>query len=146
VKAALISFVGLPLLLIAVVTSRFGFRTLHTLAASAVGEVLGLFLYATYNQWRWRCTPLAAIVTASVFAIRALADWWLRAKHLERSGQATDPALAGIEARLARIEQAVEATAIEIERIAEAQRFTTRFLAEQRSSEALLPRGQRKGG
>jgi hypothetical protein len=51
VKAAVISFVALPLLLIALVTSRFGFRTLHTLAASVVGEVLGLFLYATYNQW-----------------------------------------------------------------------------------------------
>jgi hypothetical protein len=52
VKAALISFVGLPLVLIALVTSRFGFRTLHTLAASVAGEVLGLFLYATYNQWK----------------------------------------------------------------------------------------------
>ncbi len=51
-KAALISFVGLPLVLIALVASRFGFRTLYTLAASVVGEVLGLFLYATYNQWK----------------------------------------------------------------------------------------------
>lgn len=49
-RAALISFVGLPLLLIALTTSRFGFRTRYTLAASVVGEVLGLFLYATYKQ------------------------------------------------------------------------------------------------
>jgi hypothetical protein len=37
--------------LIALVASGFGFRALHTLAASVVGEVLGLFLYATYTQW-----------------------------------------------------------------------------------------------
>ena len=49
-KAALISFVVLPLVLIALVTSRVGFRTPHTLAASVIAEVLGLFLYAAYNQ------------------------------------------------------------------------------------------------
>jgi hypothetical protein len=52
VKAALIFFVGLPLVLIALVASRFGFRALYTLAVSVIGEVLGLFLYATYNQWK----------------------------------------------------------------------------------------------
>jgi hypothetical protein len=35
------------------------------------------------------------------------------------------------EARLARIEQAVEAIALEVERISEGQRFTTRLLSEQ---------------
>jgi hypothetical protein len=35
------------------------------------------------------------------------------------------------EARLARIEQAVDAIALEIERISEGQRFTTRLLSEQ---------------
>ena len=52
VKAALISFIGLPLVLIALTTSRFGFRAFHTLAASVIGEVLGLFLYAWYTRWR----------------------------------------------------------------------------------------------
>ncbi|MDQ6770574.1 MAG: hypothetical protein M3Z54_11375 [Gemmatimonadota bacterium] len=51
-KAALISFVGLPLVLIALITIQFGFRTLYTLAASAIGEVLGLFLYAWYTKWK----------------------------------------------------------------------------------------------
>jgi hypothetical protein len=50
VKAALISFVLLPLLLIALITIPLGFRTVYALAASIVGEVLGLFLYATYKQ------------------------------------------------------------------------------------------------
>ena len=39
----------------------------------------------------------------------------------------TDPELA---ARVARIEQIVEATAVEIERISEGQRFTTRLLSD----------------
>jgi len=46
--------------------------------------------------------------------------------RLERDGA---PPLA--EARLARIEQAVDAIALEVERISEGQRFTTRLLSEQ---------------
>jgi hypothetical protein len=38
------------------------------------------------------------------------------------------------EARLARIEQAVDAIAVEVERISEGQRFTTRLLSEQSQS------------
>jgi hypothetical protein len=38
------------------------------------------------------------------------------------------------EARLARIEQAVDAIAVEVERISEGQRFTTRLLSEQSHS------------
>jgi hypothetical protein len=49
-KAALISFVVIPLVLMAWTTGRFGYRILHTLVASVVGEVLGLFLYASYKQ------------------------------------------------------------------------------------------------
>lgn len=37
----------------------------------------------------------------------------------------------GTDARLARIEQAVEAIALEVERISEGQRFTTKLLSEQ---------------
>lgn len=63
---------------------------------------------------------------------------WLRAKELERdemssltAGSAADivGALAQIEARLSRLEQSADATAIEIERIAESQRFAARMLA-----------------
>jgi len=47
------------------------------------------------------------------------------------------------EARLARIEQAVEAIAIEVERISEGQRFTTRLLSEQsHASPKTAPRQQ----
>jgi hypothetical protein len=39
-------------------------------------------------------------------------------------------------ARIARIEQIVESTSIEIERISEGQRFTTRLLAEKKAIES----------
>ena len=63
---------------------------------------------------------------------------WLRAKELERdemsslaASSASDimGSLAQIEARLSRLEQSADATAIEVERIAEAQRFSARMLA-----------------
>jgi hypothetical protein len=46
---------------------------------------------------------------------------------------ASDPELL---ARIARIEQIVESTSIEIERISEGQRFTTRLLAERKPVES----------
>jgi hypothetical protein len=46
------------------------------------------------------------------------------------------------EARLARIEQAVDAIAIEVERISEAQRFTTKLLSE-RAPAPLPPTAER---
>jgi high-affinity K+ transport system ATPase subunit B len=54
-----------------------------------------------------------------------------RAQH-ETLRPASDPELL---ARLARVEQIVEATAIEIERISEGQRFTTRLLGEKKTVE-----------
>jgi hypothetical protein len=53
--------------------------------------------------------------------------------HRESLGGARDPELA---ARLARVEQIVEATAVEIERISEGQRFTTRLLSEKKAVES----------
>jgi hypothetical protein len=49
---------------------------------------------------------------------------------------------ANVENRLERIEQAVEAVAIEVERISESQRFLTKLMAEPRS----LPGGGSAGG
>ncbi|MHB1095101.1 MAG: hypothetical protein ACYC3F_02930 [Gemmatimonadaceae bacterium] len=61
-----------------------------------------------------------------------------RIKERERHGA---PVLQDAQAaeRLARIEAAVESIAIEVERISEAQRFTTKLLSE-RSPGALPPR------
>ena len=51
-KSALGSFIVLPLLGIALVASRFGFRASYVLPASVLGEIAGLFLYAAYNRWK----------------------------------------------------------------------------------------------
>jgi hypothetical protein len=53
---------------------------------------------------------------------------WLRFKHLStRDGSGADRAASD---RLERIEQIVEASALEIERMAECQRFTAKLLVE----------------
>jgi hypothetical protein len=53
--------------------------------------------------------------------------------HRESLAGGRDPEIA---ARLARVEQIVEATAVEIERISEGQRFTTRLLSEKKAVES----------
>jgi hypothetical protein len=52
---------------------------------------------------------------------------------------------AGTDARLDRIEHAVEAIAVEVERISEGQRFTTKLLAERTAADA-SPRPLDRGG
>ena len=52
------------------------------------------------------------------------------------SGQTLSPEL---DARLTRIEQAVDAISIEVERVSEGQRFTTKLLSERAAEPAALP-------
>lgn len=60
------------------------------------------------------------------------------ARRLEGSPSKKAPELAaGNDPRLERMEQAIEAIAVEIERISEAQRFTTKLLSERHSPSAL---------
>ena len=75
---------------------------------------------------------LHALVPFAVFgfpAATAVAFRWFR--HRERLAVAgaarQDPAA---EARLARLEQALDAVAVEVERMSEGQRFVTRLLAD----------------
>jgi hypothetical protein len=75
--------------------------------------------------------PVLAILSAPVIAIglpiaRALA------RRIESQGaQPRVPAdLADLADRLARMEQAIDAIAVEVERISEGQRFTTKLLAD----------------
>ena len=51
-------------------------------------------------------------------------------------------ALTDIAQRLGRLEQAVDATAVEVERISEAQRFTTKLLVEKGKGGQELPRSK----
>jgi hypothetical protein len=81
------------------------------------------------------------IVVPMVFGIPALVVFfrmWFRHKEkmAEMKGTATHNPM--LEARLMRIEEAVETIAIEMERMGEGQRFVTKLLADR----AALPEGQ----
>lgn len=77
--------------------------------------------------------PAKAIVAISFFAslafsVRAIANAVVQTRLNDR--KAGDRSLGSSEDRLARIEQAVDAIALEVERISEGQRFTTKLLSE----------------
>ena len=87
--------------------------------------------------------PGAVAIVAIVFGTTAatvlsLAKMRMRSK--EHRSELGDPAM---DERLYRIEQAVDAMAIEIERMAESQRFTTQVLAERLPSAEALPGAER---
>jgi hypothetical protein len=56
-----------------------------------------------------------------------------------QSAKADPEALGHVAARLDRIEQAVDAIAIEVERISEGQRFTSKLLADRQGEQARIP-------
>lgn len=73
-----------------------------------------------------------AAIALGIPIIRAITRRW------ERGAQLPPASSPEVIARLERIEQAVEAVAVEVERIAEAQRFSAKLMAEQQR--AALPR------
>jgi hypothetical protein len=75
---------------------------------------------------------------AFVYTIQIVVNAIVRGR--DKRNAALSPAVISDE-RLARVEAAVEAIAIEVERISEGQRFTTRLLTEQKQQVPLvLPR------
>lgn len=73
--------------------------------------------------------PIVALVCVAASAIgvpiaRAFA------RRVERGPLAPPPVSSEVQARLERMEQAIDSIAIEVERISEGQRFTTKLLAE----------------
>jgi hypothetical protein len=74
---------------------------------------------------------VAGILATGVVLIVAIRTWF-RARVI----RSAPPALsADMEARMMRIEAAVESVAVEVERISEGQRFTTRLLNDRAKSE-----------
>lgn len=67
-----------------------------------------------------------AVIAIGIPLVRAFGRW------LDRRGSAPSQLPADITARLERIESAVETVAVEVERISEGQRFTSRLMAEMR--------------
>jgi hypothetical protein len=83
---------------------------------------------------------IAAIIFGTTSAtIISLAR--MRMKAAEQRGRVNDPQ---IDDRLERIEQAVDAIALEVERMAESQRFTARLLAERLPTPEALPGAERR--
>ena len=83
--------------------------------------------------------PIVAIIAGAVMAI-GIPIARAYARRLEQTPSGADPELAR---RLQHMEQAIDAIAVEVERIAEGQRFTTKLLAD-RSAErqtAAIERG-----
>ena len=77
--------------------------------------------------------PAKVMVAVSLFgsvaySISAIAR--ATVAHKKEEVRQADALPDGTEARLARIEQAVDAIALEVERISEGQRFTTKLLSE----------------
>ena len=82
---------------------------------------------------------IAALLASSALIIWAIGRIVLRTKELERAeatstlspntAAAMAEVLARIESRLEHLEQAVDTTAIEVERLAEGQRYAARLLA-----------------
>jgi len=82
---------------------------------------------------------IAAIVFGTT-SVTVLSLARMKLKAGSQRGHVTEP---GVEDRLYRIEQAVDAMAIEVERMAESQRFTARLLAERLPTPEALPGAER---
>jgi len=76
---------------------------------------------------------MVAVIALGIPIVRAVTRRWL-----DRAPTSIVQIPSDVTARLERIEQAVEAVAIEVERIAEAQRFSAKLMADHRA----LPRGE----
>ena len=81
--------------------------------------------------------PIAFFIMAPVTVVTIMLT---RAyvKRSERGALSASP-MGEVNARLERMEQAMDAIAVEIERISEAQRFTTRLLSERTAERIAAP-------
>ena len=79
---------------------------------------------------------MAIVASSVVMGIRLIANAVLRHKELEmRTEQQVSPVS---DERMARLEMAVESIALEVERISEGQRFTTKLLSD--AAKQMAPR------
>ena len=75
---------------------------------------------------------VALAAAAAVAIVKTIASTVLKMRE-QNNGFRNPPVSSVTDERLARIEAAVEAIAIEVERISEGQRFTTKLLSDQSS-------------
>ncbi|PYO08339.1 MAG: hypothetical protein DMD30_08495 [Gemmatimonadetes bacterium] len=82
---------------------------------------------------------LFGALASLAFSINAIARAWVaRGRDEARLASETGGGATLAEARLARLEQAVDAIALEVERISEAQRFATKLLGEHSGTPRIL--------
>jgi hypothetical protein len=79
---------------------------------------------------------VVAIVTSGV-TLGMIAHAW--AESRKRGAGNPQPRLDAIDARLSRMEEMIETVAIEMERVAEGQRFTAKLLADRTEQRDQLP-------
>ena len=82
------------------------------------------------NELDVTAVALASIIGGTIM-VTTITKAWLKSRG---SGGLTGRRLDALEGRLERIEQAIDTVAVEVERISEAQRFTTKLLAERAES------------
>ena len=82
-----------------------------------------------------------AVTTIAIVAIVAGSSYRLLKMWLQRSGRLSTPEadLQEIRDRFGQLQQAVDAIAIEVERLSESQRFTTKLLADGVTGIAPIP-------
>jgi hypothetical protein len=76
-------------------------------------------------------------LTTVASVVESVTKAWARRAEARRPGLPLET-----EGRLVRIEQTVEAIAVEVERVAEGQRYTTKLLAERAADEAPMRAGR----
>ncbi len=84
---------------------------------------------------------IVGIVGGLLFIPTCLAVWFWGRGYLHKiqaGTKAPSPINAEVLARLERMEQGIDAIAVEVERISEGQRFTTKLMSE-RSAQSALP-------
>jgi hypothetical protein len=84
-------------------------------------------------------SPGEVMVVGIVFGTTSLTILSLARMRMRAREQREPIADPGLDDRLYRIEQAVDAIAVEVERISESQRFTSRLIAERLPSPAAVP-------
>ena len=86
-------------------------------------------------------TPFDVAVAGIVFG--TVSSTIIALARMRMKAQQRNQMSPNVEHRLERIEQAVDAIAVEVERMAESQRFTTRLLSERLPQSEALPGAER---
>jgi len=79
---------------------------------------------------------VAAIIVGMVGSLAAITQWLVRGLNKKPPAREL-PNVLQMEARFDQLQQSVDAIAVEVERIAEAQRFSAKLLSEKRDIPAL---------